>query len=484
MEGESSVAFLGRLQDALSQRRESLERTELPQLKDNFRTFHLSYQAFYNVLRRKGLVDEDPYKNDQKISEISAPSNSPFLDSERNTQMSLRLSDFDSQLEFLNHYYQFSLDFITLRRIKDLVGLTSYIRWSQLSQTSENMTTRVLAELLEKVVKGGDQMSTSIIGDAHGQLAKLQRQILALLKKLADFQREAYKLELRRNVMPDVNLPESPLADLEGSIKVIKRVWSKRSDEEPFYGELAQEILQEDWAPNADARREEVINRITVKEVKRERKEQGEDLRRVLVDGMRMLANSSRTLGDCSVKLKDNAILLENRRKSFGERFRLWIMRALGHKVRKNMYEVTYNDITTSAVQRETIDFNDFTEHVDRKGRMFAGILARTGTVARKIEAASEDQLFSFLARNISEVQLMHRRLQSLDSFFKDAVTAQERTQMRGIKIELSSLKNSIIKANQKKHEYVARKEEIDQLRKLGVNVGPGEGTSTPPPPG
>lgn len=472
MEGDSSVAFLGQLQVAIGAQREYLERTELPRLKDNFRTFHLSYQAFYNVLLRKALVDEDPYKHDQKISEIAAPSNGPFLESEKDTQMSMRLSDFESQLDFLNHYYQFSLDFLTLRRIKDLLALTSYVRWSQLSPTSENMTTRVLAELLEKVVKGTDQMSTSIITDAHEQLSKLQRQILAQLKKLTDYLREAYKLVLRQDVMPDVTLPETPLARLEECIKAIKRICAKRRPDEPFYAELAQEIIQEDHAPNADGRKEEILRGLAVKEEKKRRDEKIDDLRQLLSDGLRILANSSRVLADCSTKLKDNAVLLENRRKSFGERIRLWIMRALGHKVQKHVYEVSYNDITTSAVQREKIDFTDFAEHVDRKSRMFAGIIARTGNLAKKVEGASEDQLFSYVARNISEVQLMHRRLQSLDSFFKDSVPAQERSQMRGIKIELTGLKNNIIKANQKKHEYVARKEEIDQLKKLGIDVG------------
>jgi hypothetical protein len=471
MEGDSSVAFLGQLQSAIGIQHEHLERTELPRLKDNFRTFHLSYQAFYNVLLRKALVDEDPYKHDRKISEITAPSNRPFLESERDTQMSTRLSDFESQLDFLNHYYQFSLDFLTLRRLKDLVALTSYIRWSQLSPTSENMTTRVLAELLEKVVRGTDQLSTSIIGDAHDQLSKLQHQILAQLKKVADFQREAYKLVLRQEVMPDVTLPATPLSQLEESVKAIKRLCARRRPEEPFYAELAQEIIQEDHAPNADGRKAEVLRSLAVREEKKKRDEKADDLRQILSDGLRILANSSRVLADCSIKLKDNAILLENRRRSFGERFRLWIMRALGHRVQRHIYEVSYNDITTSAVQHEKIEFNEFAEHVERKSRTFAGIIGRTGNIAKKVESASEDQLFSFLARNIGEVQLMHRRLQSLDTFFKESVTAQERSQMRGIKIELTGLKNNIIKSNQKKHEYVARKDEIEQLKKLGIDV-------------
>jgi hypothetical protein len=40
---------------------------------------------------------------------------------------------------------------------------------------------------------------------------------------------------------------------------------------------------------------------------------------------------------------------------------------------------------------------------------------------------------------------------------------------IRGIKLEITAIKNSVVKANQKRHEYVSQKEEIEQLKKLGV---------------
>jgi hypothetical protein len=37
---------------------------------------------------------------------------------------------------------------------------------------------------------------------------------------------------------------------------------------------------------------------------------------------------------------------------------------------------------------------------------------------------------------------------------------------MRGIKPELSAIKNGIVKANQKRHEYIAQKEEVEQMKR------------------
>ncbi len=59
----------------------------------------------------------------------------------------------------------------------------------------------------------------------------------------------------------------------------------------------------------------------------------------------------------------------------------------------------------------------------------------------------------------------------SLDTYFKSETTREQRARLRGITIELTGIKNAIVKTNQKKHEYVAKHEEIDQLKKLGINT-------------
>ena len=71
----------------------------------------------------KGLISEDPYKYEQKISEITPPPTEQVLESDKINKISQRLSMYDSQLDFLNHFYQFSTDFITIARIKKLIML-------------------------------------------------------------------------------------------------------------------------------------------------------------------------------------------------------------------------------------------------------------------------------------------------------------------------------------------------------------------------
>ena len=42
--------------------------------------------------------------------------------------------------------------------------------------------------------------------------------------------------------------------------------------------------------------------------------------------------------------------------------------------------------------------------------------------------------------------------------------------EVKGLKIDLSSYRNAIINANKKRGEYASAKEEIEQMKKLGIN--------------
>ena len=59
----------------------------------------------------------------------------------------------------------------------------------------------------------------------------------------------------------------------------------------------------------------------------------------------------------------------------------------------------------------------------------------------------------------------------ALDTYFKSETTRSQRALIKGIKLEIGAVKNAVVKANQKKHEYVSRKEEVEQLKKLGITT-------------
>ena len=178
-----------------------------------------------------------------------------------------------------------------------------------------------------------------------------------------------------------------------------------------------------------------------------------------------------RPISDALRKLNDNNVLLENRRRNLGERFRQWMKRLAQGGSEAQMLEIEYFDSATSTTLVEKIDFGSFVIDCQRKTKLFMALSNKMSNAFQRLQAAGEDQIFDFLNKNIKELQLTYRRLEGLDAYFRTEVPKDERTKMKGIKIELSTIKNALIKTNQKKHEFVAVKEEERQIKKLGIKV-------------
>jgi hypothetical protein len=99
------------------------------------------------------------------------------------------------------------------------------------------------------------------------------------------------------------------------------------------------------------------------------------------------------------------------------------------------------------------VDFPKLLAAVEKKSSFLATLATGNSPAFRKVAKASEQQLAAFLDRQLNDLLVIHRRLGSLNTLFQ-ARMAQEKKSSRGIKIELLTIKNAIIKANQKRHEY------------------------------
>ena len=210
---EEKSQFSDGLEQTLEQHKKHLDQTQLPKIKERFETFYGNYKNFYNVLLRKSMIKEDPYKGEQKISEIELPPDTEVSEIEKDDQIGLRLSMFDDQLSFLLSYYHFSVDYLSLKRIKLLAGLTKFINWHNLATSSPRVNTRHLAVMVGKVRGGSDTFSIQVLNSAQGQLTSIGNEIMKSLKDLTLHHRERYKLEVRRGVIDLMDIsPEAAVA--------------------------------------------------------------------------------------------------------------------------------------------------------------------------------------------------------------------------------------------------------------------------------
>ena len=133
------------------------------------------------------------------------------------------------------------------------------------------------------------------------------------------------------------------------------------------------------------------------------------------------------------------------------------------------MYEVEIVDPATAVAKSMSVDFDNLHQKGVQTSRLIASYGSKTNPGYARLESMDEEGLYALLEHNIAEMQNMTKLLPALHSYFQEEMDANRRGKLRGVKLEVNAIHNSVVKANQRRHEYVSRKEEQEQLKKLGV---------------
>lgn len=467
---DTSAEYTEKLEYGLEKKASQLEKKELPLLKEQFKIYQAAFQGLYNLLLKKGIIHEDPYKYENKLSEVTIPSESPFIENERIDQMSIRCSSFESQLDFLVDFYQFSIDFLNMARIKRLMALIKYFNFVQFTETSQILNTRTLAEMLGTIKKGGDQLAAGVVNDALLHLDKASKEIVRILKNLTLYHKEIYKLQIRKTILPGLEFErEFAVTHHEDCVKKIKHKCVEHGMDKVFYPELVEEILREDYSQDAEVLRSTILKDLEVKEELKSNIKAEQSFKTTLLEGIRILASINFQLEDITQKLIENAETLQSEKNSLWDQIKNALASLFGRSNTHVIYEVEFTDTITGIQKTEKFNFTIFIAEFQKKVKTYQQLNNRASPAFKRLEAASENQVFSFLEKSIEDLQSTHKKLAALDNYFKNAVATENKTKIRGSQMELSLIKTTIIKANQRKHEYISQKEEQEQMAKLGI---------------
>lgn len=463
--------FTSQLSDAIDARGKYIEATVMPVLKDQFRSMRSSFEAIHNVFRKMSLIKDDPYHYEERISELTVPSDAPYLESERDTELGVRMNQYQARLEYLTDYYDFSFESLNLKQLKELVKFVKYINWRNLSETASQPTTRGIAELVMKVKRGTEQLSANIVSDAQEQLNRVSGELQKNLKEVSTYFREWYKLQIRLHVIDGSSIPVSPPEEqYDAAAGKVKAALPKALPGQPFARDLVLEIFTENSAEGGEATRSSLLSGLAVPEQKKKPKDAGPELKPILLDAARALAGSSRSLEEAAQKLEDNALVLESRKLSFGEMLKKIFERFRGVDEDVHTYVVDYLDESTNTRKSDEIRFEQFVANVRKRARIYNGILSKNAPAWRKLQDSSEEAILNFVTKDIRDVTTMVRRFESLDTFFRAEVPREQRSQLRGINVEVTTIKDNLVRARKKAHQYVAKTEELQQLKKLGID--------------
>jgi hypothetical protein len=446
------------LTTALNARADWLEQSEFPKFKEEFRSFHNSFGSLYKLFIQKKLVNEDPYKHEAKMGEIKVPP-AIILERDRKDQLTLCLAAYDNQLDFLVNFFQFSLDFFNLDNIKRILALVKYIEWSRLTTDSQSFTTKVMAELVNQLKAESDSITTNVINESSGKLSKTTGTIFNYLKDASAYNREAIKLEMRNKITANMN---------DASVESIKKKFPQAIPGKNFYPDLAEELIKEDYSPSGEDLRQAVLKQLAIPENKPKVVKKEVDFKLPLIEGLMAISGVANALGEIAPKLEENHILFQNRKQTLMEKIREIFREMFNKEPEAVIYDIEYVDSVKGVTVKDKVNYNLFRVDLEKRIRSFASMGGGRGN--SRVESLDEKQLSSILERAVRDAQTMHKILGGLDEYFKAEAPRETREKVKGIKPELATIKNAMIKANQKRHEYVAQIEEAEQLKRLGVN--------------
>ena len=458
MADTGSIKYTDVLAQSLLERKEWLEKSEIAKFKEELRIFQISYSVLYNLFLKKKLIHEDPYKQETKISDLTIPETGPINEAKRLEQISLRLANFDSQLDFLVNFYQFGVDFLNLERIRKILGLIRYIDWTNLTPDSPSHNTRAVAEIALHSKSGGDQLTLSVIGESLTKLPKCTAAIIGILRNLHTYHKENYKLTVRGVIQ---GMPPS-----EVNSAAIKKKLNAVMPGTPFFQDFAEEIIKEDYAENGADLQMAVLNSLKVVVEKPKVVKQSIDYKKILLDGVLAIGAAAPVLNETAKKIDENEMILENQKRSFWYNLKKIIRTMMHSEPEEKIYDLQYIDHLTGVNKKENLNFVLFRADLEKRIRILSGMNLQ-GQVYAKLKGMNEDQITGYLEKTIKDIQYYYRILMALDEYFKSGVAVEDRGKVKGIKPELVSIKNSFVKANQLRHEYISKKEEEEQIKRL-----------------
>lgn len=440
----------------------------LNEILTEYRNYHALIKNMFNMLAKKGLIVEDPYKTDRNVSDIFVPEESDFLDNDKAVIIGKRLSDYETSLDYLCNYFKFSIENLPMEKIKILSHLNNFIKWNSLQPISTHPNTRGLAEIFTAIRNGSDQMSIKILNDFSSVATKTISQINIQLKEFLAFQKQEYKVSVRKALEKNTSYSNKAPNETVG-FSQIKKAFPSAMGKQPFYKELIIEIAEEDFSATKEIKRRTLLDSLSVKVKQTKKKTKQVNTKELLMNTVRALGSLSNQFDEILKKISENQTILENETKGFWARLKKLSRKAFHLEEPKIEYKISIEDPLTHLKKYKLINFSSFVTALIKRSNTYSSFSIRNTPGFMKIESQSEENILNFITKQIAECNNIIVILEALTDFFKASVRPLTREKLQNWSIEITSMKNTLIKTKQRKAEYTSYIEEQAQMKRLGI---------------
>ena len=259
------------------------------------------------------------------------------------------------------------------------------------------------------------------------------------------------------------------LSDHASEMQQIKKNFAAGMGKIPFYNELIEEIIQEDQGEKKADLQQKLLAKLNIKKEESKKAEKRIDTKALIMGALQVLGATPPQLGGIAQKIQDNHDILESEHNSFMDKLKRALRKAFGLEEKPLYYTITITDQTTGAKRTEKINYQTFITDLATKARRFASVAQTNSPGYKKIASMPEEKIAEFVAAQIMDCNKLMVLLGALDDFFKTTASPMNKSKIKGLKIDITTLKNSVVKANQLRVEYTSYIEEEEQMKKLGI---------------
>ena len=443
--------------------------TVLPKVQEGYRNHLIFVKNLTNALQRRSLITPDPYQNDKKITDVGPIDDAPFNDAERATQLGIRLGQYENMVDFICTYVKFSVEQLPTAKIKKLVDFNGSFSWDALNPESARQNTKALgAALMElKTTTQGGGPAMSMLFDSIAKTSKDMEEMSRELKSVGAFQKERYKGEIRKEIVsklgPDVRGNASAL------MEEIKKQMPTALPRRPFSADIVEELVKEESAPNKDELRSKLLQHLKVQEMPTEKAEESVNVHEIIMGAVLSLGSMSDQYNIVMGKVVTNHDILASEDKGFKQKLGRFFRRLFGMAEPQVEYEVIINKKGTDEKQREIINYNSFMAAFSKRIKFYTSLSSTDSPNYQKMNSQADDYVFNWVNKQMTENGRLQVLLGALDEYFKANTSGVNRAKIKGIKMELTTLKNVLVKVNQLRSEYASYVEEAEQMKKLGI---------------
>ncbi|HPO48872.1 MAG TPA: hypothetical protein PLO89_00970 [Spirochaetota bacterium] len=384
-----------------------------------------------------------------------------FNENQKGAAICERLKAVVTALEYQASSIPDSLEYFDDKYLENSRKVLSYFAFNNYV-SANNINTRTLKELTDKIVNGNDEVFKRVVQDNLKLLSDNFQSIQFFLEEITKFKKENYKFLIRFDIFPNLSKefteklfrdnPEVYMKKLEEFIKT-------NSPDIEFNRMWAPEAIKDCYNLNDSDALEKLISSFLSDSEKQKLESAANSPREKLMKLIGNLASSKSVLDEIYSNFDHNFKLIRGREKSFSEKLQDVLRKIFNIANQDDFFQIEYINPANKKIQKDIIKIDEFMSSVKKKILLFSEISKPLSSVSGKIKKGTEEALFNFLEETYLSLLLMKERFMGLDTELRLNAPKNIRSKLREIKPSLDNLNKIVTGVGEHRRKFIVEQE-------------------------